>query len=345
MVQPRLVLSMRGPEQANAGEPVPFQITVSNPGSGPVNNLILRGKLPDGLTHPQGQVVEAEMGALGPGESRTVTLTTTAAKGGRHMVEINATGDGGLEANSGAGVNVLGAILQVRRSGPPRCYLKSEVGFELELTNAGSAPAGYVEVVDTLPAGLEFVSAADNGAYDPASRSVVWRLGALPQGGQHRLAYRVKAAGVGEQVGRTLVRADRGAETRAESALTVEGIPALMLEVVDLEDPIEVGGELTYEVRVVNQGSCPCTNIQITAAVPEGLQANTATGPTAYRIQGPQIVFEPLPKLATKADVVYRMKVRGVQPGDYRFQVQMTCDQLRQPVHKEESSRVYKDGL
>ena len=50
------------------------------------------------------------------------------------------------------------------------------------------SPAGYVEVVDTLPAGLEFVSAADNGTYDPASRSVVWRLGALPQGGQHRLA-------------------------------------------------------------------------------------------------------------------------------------------------------------
>ena len=122
-------------------------------------------------------------------------------------------------------------------------------------------------------------------------------------------------------------------------------IAALALELVDLEDPVEVGGELTYEVRVVNQGSCPCTNIQITATVPEGLLPREATGPSAHRLQGPQIVFEPLPKLATKADVVYRMKARGVQPGDYRFQVQMTCDQLRQPVHKEESSRVYKDGL
>jgi hypothetical protein len=48
-----------------------------------------------------------------------------------------------------------------------------------------------------------------------------------------------------------------------------------------------------------------------------------------------------LPRLATKADVVYRIKVRGVQAGDYRFRVQMTCDQLKAPVVKEESSRVY----
>jgi hypothetical protein len=56
------------------------------------------------------------------------------------------------------------------------------------------------------------------------------------------------------------------------------------------------------------------------------------------------VTFDPLAKLATKADAVYRVKVRGVQPGDHRFRVQMTCDQLRQPVLKEEASRVYKDG-
>jgi len=105
-----------------------------------------------------------------------------------------------------------------------------------------------------------------------------------------------------------------------------------------------VGGELTYEVRVVNQGSCPCTNIQTTAQVPDGMQAlGATTGPVGHRTQGSQVVFETLPKLAIKADVVYRIKVKGLMPGDYRFKVQMTCDQLRQPVNKEESSRVYKD--
>ena len=79
------------------------------------------------------------------------------------------------------------------------------------------------------------------------------------------------------------------------------------------------------------------------AHIPEGLQFREATGPVEHRLSGSGVVFEPLPKLANKADVVYRIKVRGLAPGDYRFKVQMTCEQLRQPVNKEESSRVYKD--
>ncbi len=344
VVHPRLAMTMRGPESATAGDPVPFQIQVSNPGSGPVTNLILRAKLPDGLTHPQGQIVEADLGTVGPGESRSVTLTTTAARGGHYVNEVVASADGGLEAHAQSAVQVLGATLQVRRGGPVKCYLKSEVGFDLEVQNTGSAPAADVLMTDALPAGLDFVSATDGGTFDPASRTVNWRLSALPPGGRRNVGYRVKATGLGEHAVRALARADRGAEARADGTFTVEGIPALMLEVVDLEDPIEAGGELTYEVRVVNQGSCPCTNIQITAAVPEGMLAKEGTGPSAYRAQGAQVAFDPLPKLATKADVVYRIKVRGVQPGDYRFRVQMTCDQLRQPVVKEEASRVYKDG-
>jgi uncharacterized repeat protein (TIGR01451 family) len=344
VVQPRLVVAMRGPDQAYAGEAVPFQINVSNPGSAPVTNLLLRGKLPEGLQHPQGQVVEAELGTLAPGESRTVTLTTTAVRGGRHVAEVVAGGDCGLEMSARAAVQVLGADLQVRRGGPPKCLFKGEVGFEIEVANGGTAPAGNLDIFDTLPAGLDYVAAGEGGQYDAATRTITWKLAGLPVGGRHRMTYRVKAVSVGEHVDRTVVRADRGVESKAESTFTVEGIPALLLEVVDLEDPIEVGGELTYEVRVVNQGSCPCTNIQIVATVPDGLQARDGSGPTAYKTQGSQVVFDPLPKLATKADVVFRMKVRGVQPGDYRFKVQMTCDQLQQPVCKEESSRVYKGG-
>jgi uncharacterized repeat protein (TIGR01451 family) len=342
--QPRLTLTMRGPEQVMAGDNVPFQIQIANAGGGPISNLVLHGNLPDGLTHPQGKIVEAEIGTLQPGESRNVTLMTQAVKGGQFVSEMTATADGGIAIAAKCAIQVQGPTLQLQRNGPAKCVWKSELGFELDVANCGVVPAGYVEVGDTLAPGLEFVSASDGGRYDPANRTILWRLPALPAGAHQKVGYRVKAVGVGELPDRAAARCDRGPDVKADGTITVEGIPAIGLEVVDLEDPVPVGGELTYEIRVVNQGSCPCTNIQIVAQVPDGLLPRDGSGPTTYRANGADVVFEPLAKLATKADAVYRVKVRCLQPGDYRFRVQMTCDQLRQPVMKEEASRVYKVG-
>jgi uncharacterized repeat protein (TIGR01451 family) len=342
VVQPRLMVAVRAPEQAIAGENVPFQILVSNPGTGPINGLMLRGKLTPGLQHPQGAVVEAEMGSLAPGETKPVTLTVKAVGGGAQMAEISASADG-LESAARASVKVLEAALKIKRVGPAKCFIKSEVGFEIEVTNPGSAIATGVHLVDTLPTGLDFVSANDGGTWDVTTRTITWKLDTLPPGGRRIVTCRVKAVEVGEHHHKAVVQAERGGEAKAESAFNVEGVPALQLEVVDLEDPTEVGGDLVYEIRVKNQGSGPCTNIQIMAQMPDGLQYREASGPVGHRLTSTGLVFEPLPKLASKADVVYRIKVKGIQPGDYRFKVQMTCEQLRQPVNKEESSRVYKD--
>jgi hypothetical protein len=141
-----------------------------------------------------------------------------------------------------------------------------------------------------------------------------------------------------------VAQADRGLEAKAEAAIHVDGIAALMLEVVDLDDPVEVGAETSYEIRVVNQGTAACTGLQIVATVPNEMATRDAEGPSTYRIQGQQVIFAPLPKLASHADVLYRVKVRGIKPGDVRFKVQMSCDQLQRPVYEEESTHVYGDN-
>src|SRR5262249_16801222 len=94
VVRPRLAVTMTGPENALSGEQVAFQIQVSNPGPGAVKNLVLRDKLPAGLQHPQGSLIEAELGTLNPGESKNVTLRTIAAAGGQQANEVIATGEG-----------------------------------------------------------------------------------------------------------------------------------------------------------------------------------------------------------------------------------------------------------
>jgi uncharacterized repeat protein (TIGR01451 family) len=344
ITRPRLTITKSGPESVHLDDPAVFQLQITNTGTGPATGVILHDVLPAGLKHPQGEVIEADLGTLAPNETRSLKLETIAVQIGRQVNEAIVSGDGGIQATAKAVVLVTQSQLQFRKDGPKQRFLNREAEYDFEVFNPGSASASNVRVIDTLPEGLDFVSASDGGAYDAATRQVQWTLGLLPAGQRRGLTLKVLARVVGDWVNRAVAQADRGLEVKAETAIHIEGVAALMLEVVDLDDPVEVGAETSYEIRVVNQGTAACTGLQIVATVPGEMMPLDAEGPSSHRIQGQQVIFAPLPKLASHADVLYRVKVKGIKPGDVRFTVQMSCDQLQRPVCEQESTRVYADS-
>jgi hypothetical protein len=115
--------------------------------------------------------------------------------------------------------------------------------------------------------------------------------------------------------------------------------------VADSDDPIEVGAETSYAVRVTNAGSKTEAGLQLTCPLPPQLELRTAKCLAGgnYHVEGREVVFDPLPKLAPKADVVYRLQVRGVATGDARFRARVQAEGLGQPVVREESTKVYGD--
>ena len=120
--------------------------------------------------------------------------------------------------------------------------------------------------------------------------------------------------------------------------MQVDGVPAVNFEVVNLDNPAEVGKEVTYEIRVINQGTCPLTNVRVAVAFSSGLTVTSVTGPAKYQTAGQTVTFEPVPRLGVKADLVVHVKAKGGAAGDQRCKVQLTCDQLKQPIVKEEST-------
>jgi uncharacterized repeat protein (TIGR01451 family) len=341
--RPKLGVTINGPETARVGEPVAFEILVTNFGTGTTGKMTMRGRLPDGLQHPQGPFIEADLPELPPGASKSITLRTVAKQNGPQTVEMSVSDDGGLEVSAKGMVRVAEPVLLLKQNSISRCQVRNEVGYELQVSNPGTTATASVQVHEQLPQGLEFVSASDGGRYDPVTRAVAWEVQPLDPGTQQCLTLKCKASQVGEWMVPAVARDGRGLEAKSESRLQVQGIPALAFEVIDQNDPIEVGGVTTYEIRVLNQGTCPCTNVQLAAYVPEGMIARDANGATGYTIRGRQVVFEPLPKLAVKSDVLYRIRVQAASPGDMRFKAQLSCDQLAQPVVKEESTRVYRE--
>jgi uncharacterized repeat protein (TIGR01451 family) len=339
----RLGLTMSGPERAVVGDAVAFELQVTNPGSGPATNVVLHVTLPDGLKHEAGSSIAADVGTLAPGASKSITLKTTAASEGRMAAEAVANADDDLQADARAVVQVATATLLLRKTGTQQSLIGRELEHRLEVVNPCPVPVTGAQLIDTLPEGLEHVSASDGGVYDAAARSVAWSLGTLGPGETRTVTIRLLARKPGDWVNQAVVRADRGIEAKSGVPVHVEGVPALLLEVVDLDDPVEVKGETTYEIRVVNQGSGTCTNVQMRGVIPAGLEALSADGPTAYRLQERQVIFEPLPKLAAKADALYRIRVRALKPGDWHFKAVLSCDQFQRPVNEEESTQVYDD--
>ena len=103
------MVAMFGPASAPRGETVTFQIQLSNDGTVPIRRIVLRDQLPPGLLYPRGYVIEADVGDLAPGQSRTVRLDATAAKVGRFVNQVVATAAGGLRVTSQCAVEVVAA--------------------------------------------------------------------------------------------------------------------------------------------------------------------------------------------------------------------------------------------
>jgi uncharacterized repeat protein (TIGR01451 family) len=115
------------------------------------------------------------------------------------------------------------------------------------------------------------------------------------------------------------------------------------LEISNKDSQVEFGVETDYEIRVTNKGSWAATGVQIVASVPEGMVPVKAKGPPSFNIDQQQVIFEPIAKLNPGSDTQFRVRVRGIKAGDWRFKVQLTADQLRAPLTKEENTLVYKD--
>src|SRR5262249_24910168 len=77
-----------------------------------IRKVTLRCELSDGLVHPQGQVIEADLGDLTPGQARTDSLDTLVAnKPGRLQAQLTATADNGQATQAVAVLTVSEAAL------------------------------------------------------------------------------------------------------------------------------------------------------------------------------------------------------------------------------------------
>jgi uncharacterized repeat protein (TIGR01451 family) len=345
--EPKLEVKLEAPGKVTVGDPATIKATVRNPGDATAEGVKLRAQLSEGLRHVRGKEVEFALGNLPPREGRTVLILCDTSADGVQTCGVVAQSTQGLSAKGKAAVEVLTPRLTLGVKAPRMRYLGRQAEIDIQVNNTGNAPAQGVSITDQVPPGFQMVQCNAGGSYDYATRTVSWYLGTIEPGQTREVSLHLLAKAVGEHKNHVKVTAARGLHVQGEATTHVEGLSALVMVLADRDDPVEVGTETAYEVRVTNTGTKTETNLRLSCAIPPEMELLGAhgAGGVSFKVTGRDIVFDPLPALAPRADATYHIQVRGAKPGDVRFQARIQADGLSASVLKEESTHVYGDEV
>jgi uncharacterized repeat protein (TIGR01451 family) len=340
VARPSLSMQKQGPTQAVLSDTLNYRLTLTNTGSTDLTNVLLTDILPAGLEHASGKDrLSWIVGTLAPGQSQSVDYQVVAKKLGRLCNKAIATAAGGLREEKEGCVSVGERKLDLTMTGPERRYLNIPAAYQITVSNPGTVPLTNVVINDPVPAQTTFQSAGSGG--ELIGGQVQWLIGTLPPAESRTVEVRLRALAPGRICNQAVATADSGLTKQAEACTDFTGASALSLEVEDTPDPVEVGGQTTYEITVRNPGSNPVTRVQIAATVPEQVTVMRAAGASDNRKEGQRILYDPL-TLPAGGEARFRIDVKAERPGDVRFKVELTADQLTAgPVQQEESTTIF----
>lgn len=339
--EPMLKVELTGPTNALVGDSASQFITVSNPGTGVAKNVAVEAMIPAGLEHPRGERLVMDIGSLNPGESRKVRLSLTAVAGGEQKIKVKATAVAALAQVQERLLKIAAPSLKVALDGPGLRYVGRNAVYTLKATNDGSVPTNNVRLVHKLPDGFKFVKTDNGGSYDAGKRTVSWFVGRVEPGKSVEVKTVLTSTKLGDYTHMAGALSEQGVKAETTCKTKVDGTASLVLEIVDLNDPIEVGAETGYEVRVRNDGSKAAGNVKITCELAKGVELISANGPTTAATADGKIGFEPLPSLEPGKTVVYRVQVKGKLAGDLRFRAHLSSDANGKTLTYDELTKFY----
>lgn len=372
---PVVQLSVSGPAQATVGSRVQFEMVITNRGTTPTGELIIKDTFDPGLQHDVAQgPIERDLGELQPGQSLKVSVTFTVVQAGSlcHQVQV-LTRQGQVLAAERACVEAVAAAapapgptpavpmptaaaFSVTKTGPNQRTKGQTAEFVINISNTGTQDLRNLRVVDTYDAALRPTLATEGHRVE--GNRLVWTIDRLAAGTTAQLQVHCECLAAGESAcNRVTVTAPDG--TRAEDSACLQVLPTtstalppagtgpalLGLHMADLRDPVAAGKEVTYEIRVTNQGSTADDQVAVAVEIPAGLLivplGTVGPGLSKPSIEGRTVRFDPSGPLGPGEALDFRVRVLAQQAGQYRLRATVTSRNSPQPASVEETTEVF----
>ena len=256
----------------NFGDKVEYTITLSNNGVVDAKQVVVRDILDKGL-----KFVKATGEYTFDEDSRTVTWIVDLAKCESQTFYVTAVAEayGVLTNDVTVGDNTASADVVVPEINPDKTAnitnpnFGDKVDYTVTVTNDGIGDANNVVIVDRLGEGLTFVSASDNGVWDPVKRTVTWIVD-LAKGESKVFSVIATVSGYGNVTNSLVV----GNKTAGVNVTVPEIIPD---KTANISNP-NFGDNVTYTVTVTNDGIGDAKDVVVRDVLGEGLKFVSATG-------------------------------------------------------------------
>ncbi len=338
----KLNLEITGPNEVLFDKPQSFKLTLTNPGTGPAENVKIE-LLPPGASRDK--ATSHVLGTLAAGASQTIEVELTARESGKMAIKATASADGGLKSEFAKEIFCRKPELAVDWRGPATKYAGTMATYFIRVRNPGTAPAQDVTIRVSLPEGAEFTSASEGQTYDSNHRGVSWHVNSLNPGDDNYMELKcvLKTAGKNSlEISAANATGDLSDKKTAET--NVVAIADLKLDVVDPSGPIAVGVPAVYEIHVRNRGANAAKEINVAALFSDGIEPDQAEGGT-YTVADGRVSFKPIEELPAGNEVTLKIRAHAVQPGTHVFRAEVLCRDLDTKLAAEETTRFYADDV
>ena len=209
-------------------------------------------------------------------------VTASAQVGSRQ--DPNATNNG---ATADTTIKLPEADLSITFGAPVATASNETFTYTFAVANAGPSSAASLQIVDTLPNGVTFVSAAGGGFTCSGTTAITCSHGTLTSGSSTSVVLTVTAPPLSTATSLansgTVSLTSSGVTDSNSSNDTASGSTTitpvnLSIAKADLFDPVTTGGVLSYTLTVQNPSNVSAHTIEVDDPLPAGTTFVSATG-------------------------------------------------------------------
>ena len=286
-----------------------YTITVTNNGPGNATGVSLTSLVPSGLTFTSAAATVGSynnstgvwtIGAIAKSNSATLTINTTVnANQGNVTNTILSTAASGDQTDATTAGDVLSRtftptsanLITVAAVSNPTPNVGNQVVYSITVRNAGPSNETNVSLTSVLPSGVTYVSDDGSGAYN--NTSGLWTIGSLNAGTTRKL--NITATVDANQGGQTITFTTTAAKGDQADIITsgdtlsasITVTSANLVTVLSVDNPTpNVGQDVTFTIKVTNNGPNDETNTSLTSVLPTGFTFKSATSSKGTYNQG-----------------------------------------------------------